>query len=128
MSLDALHAALYGDRPVRTGTLKSEISTLRRLLGGGIDSRPYRLVMDHRCDVIELWQALKHGNRERALQLYRGPLLPGSSSPELTEWRDCIDALTSELIENCANLDQLLTHAHATAGEQVRDRLRCLAG
>ncbi|WP_309571538.1 hypothetical protein [Deinococcus sp.] len=39
LTLDALHAHVYGDQPISLSTLKSEVSTLRSLLGRQIASR-----------------------------------------------------------------------------------------
>ena len=43
LDLGELHGRLYGDRPVSLGTLKAEMSQLRALLGGRLESRPYRI-------------------------------------------------------------------------------------
>jgi DNA-binding winged helix-turn-helix (wHTH) protein len=45
LDLGELHARLYGDRPVSLGTLKTEVSQLRALLGGHLESRPYRIAL-----------------------------------------------------------------------------------
>jgi DNA-binding winged helix-turn-helix (wHTH) protein len=44
MSLDALHQAIYGERKVSQGTLKTEMSQLRDTLTGLLGSRPYRSI------------------------------------------------------------------------------------
>jgi hypothetical protein len=81
-----LHARVYGDAPVAAGTLKSEVSHLRRLLGRRIASRPYRLLGDVRCDVTELLDAVRRGESATAAAMYTGELLPGTESPELAQW------------------------------------------
>src|SRR4029078_10312393 len=43
LSLDRLHALVYGDQAVTLSTLKAEVSHLRAALGGQLASRPYRL-------------------------------------------------------------------------------------
>jgi len=43
-------------------TLKSEISHLRQLLGGAIDSRPYRLTLTVDADVVDALAALRVGD------------------------------------------------------------------
>ncbi|MEZ5536061.1 MAG: GAF domain-containing protein [Thiolinea sp.] len=128
MTLDALHAALYGDLPVTKNTLKSEISTLRSLLHGRIASRPYRLMLDFKADFIELWSALKHQQLEKSLQLYRGSLLPESASPEIEQWRYCIEAVVNRTVEGCNSLDTIMRQCDAGAGEMIRERLLSLAG
>ena len=45
LSLEQLHAAVYGDQSVTLSTLKAEVSHLRSALGGQLASRPYRLTL-----------------------------------------------------------------------------------
>ncbi|GMA15715.1 transcriptional regulator [Deinococcus metallilatus] len=98
LTLDAMHAHVYGDQPVSLSTLKSEISTLRTLLGGGIASRPYRLSLPVQFDGAISEAALLAGQPGRALDVYNGPLLPHSASPFLTYWREYLDAALREAV------------------------------
>ena len=86
LELAELHARLYGDRPVSLGTLKAEMSQLRALLGGRLESRPYRIGLDVRCDVTDVLHRLRVGDVTGAVERYSGDLLPGSESPALTEF------------------------------------------
>jgi hypothetical protein len=125
LSLESFHAALYGDAPVSLSTLKAELSHLRRLLGGKIGSRPYRLQLSVWGDFIEIWQALRRKQNGEAFSLYRGSLLSGSVSPELEEWRHCIDAVMSQALGNCQDplilIDKLCSNT--SGSELVRERL-----
>jgi hypothetical protein len=85
LSLDALHARLYGDRSVSPATLKAEISHLRTLLGGGIASRPYRITIPVRCDMIDVLEHLRTGRLVDAASAYGGDLLAGTDAPGLIE-------------------------------------------
>lgn len=58
IGLGELHADLYGDRDVTMGTLKAEISHLRRVLGGRVSRAPYRLVGDIAVDVLAVLDVL----------------------------------------------------------------------
>ncbi|WP_022953390.1 helix-turn-helix domain-containing protein [Leucothrix mucor] len=127
LSLDALHAALYGDEPVTKSTLKSEISTLRSLLGGSIASRPYRLDLGCRADFVDLWSAINAKRFNLAFSLYQGSLLTSSNSPEVEQWRHCIDAIMSKSLNNCDDFGTMLKQCHLDAGELVRERLLELA-
>ena len=51
VSLERLHALVYGDQGVTLSTLKAEVSHLRSALGGQLTSRPYRLTMPVTTDV-----------------------------------------------------------------------------
>jgi hypothetical protein len=86
LGLAELHARLYGDRPVSQGTLKAEMSQLRAVLGGRLESRPYRIGLDVRCDVTDVLHRLRAGDVAGAVERYSGELLPGSESPALTEF------------------------------------------
>ena len=59
LDLSELHARLYGDRSVSQGTLKAETSQLRAVLGGRLESRPYRIGLDVRCDVTDVRHRLR---------------------------------------------------------------------
>lgn len=125
LSLEAFHAALYGDALASTATLKAEISHLRRSLDGQIGSRPYRLLIPTWADFIQVWQALREQKTNEALALYRGPLMPQSNAPELSEWRYCIDAVMDQLLDTCAEpsilVDQICQNP--AGSELVRERL-----
>lgn len=129
LSLEGFHAALYGDAPVSAATLKSELSHLRRVLEGQIGSRPYRLLTPVWADFIQVWQTLRQQRTNEAFSLYRGSFLPQSESPELEEWRHCIDAVMGQALESCQDPSVLMEKlCHSTSGsELVRERLAELA-
>lgn len=125
LSLSRFHAVLYGDAKVSTHTLKSELSHLRRLLDGKIGSRPYRIEATLWADFLEIWKALHQKKSHRALGLYRGPLVPHSTSPELEEWRYCIDAVMTKSLDTLEQPSQLISQLNnATHScELIRMRL-----
>lgn len=129
LTLAALHSSLYGDEPVALTTLKVELSHLRHLLDGQIGSRPYRLMVSSWADFVTLWRVLKDKKGEKAMSLYRGPLLPHSTSPELEEWRNCIEAVMEQVVATCDDPDVLLTSLcnGVQGSERVRERLAELA-
>jgi transcriptional regulator of acetoin/glycerol metabolism len=86
LELAEMHARLYGDRSVSLGTLKAEMSQLRARLGGHLESRPYRIGLDVRCDVTDVLHRLRAGDVAGAVERYGGELLPGSESPALAEF------------------------------------------
>jgi len=111
LSLDALHAHVYGDQPISASTLKSEISTLRTLLGGFIASRPYRLMLGVTFDAQTVEGALLSGHTARALDLYGGPLLPNSESPLLRYWREYLAAALREAVLGSGDTDLIWRYA-----------------
>ena len=110
LSLDNLHQALYGQRKVSIGTLKSEMSQLRELLGGLLGSRPYRLLAHVEADFLLAEQSLNAGYTDAALKLCTGVFLSKTESPFLSAWRDCLESRLSDTIFKANETDILLKH------------------
>jgi hypothetical protein len=98
LSLDQLHAMVYGDQPVTLSTLKAEVSHLRHALGGQLGSRPYRLLMPISTDVDDVLTLLKRGHVGAAVSRYGGDLLPGTNSPALSEMADYVAVAVREAL------------------------------
>lgn len=98
LSLDRLHAYLYGDERVTASTLKSEVSHLRASLGGALSSRPYRLQMPVDLDVDRVIRMIRAGRVREAVAAYAGDLLPGTNSPALTELADYVAVAVREAV------------------------------
>ena len=99
LDLGDLHARLYGDRPVSKGTLKAEMSQLRAVLGGRLESRPYRIGLDVHCDVADVLHRLRAGDVLGATERYGGELLSGTESPALAEFGNFVTvALRNSLL------------------------------
>ncbi|WP_276520679.1 helix-turn-helix domain-containing protein [Tomitella gaofuii] len=81
------------ERSLDAVTVRAEMSRLRRVLGADmIASRPYRLTGSVLTDVMAVRSALSRGDVEEALRLYRGPALPDSLAPGVSEVRESLDA------------------------------------
>ena len=117
LSLEALHDRLYGDAPVSTATLKAEVSRLRTALKGQVGSRPYRLLTPVDSDLQRALRDLDAGNVAAAVAAARGPLLPGSTSPDVTEWRDYLMVALRGAVLRCADVETV----RALADEQPYD-------
>lgn len=113
-----LSLALYGDRPVSMSTLKSEVSRLRRMMGGGIAAHRYMLTALVRCDAVEVLRHLSDGDTVAAAEQYRGPLLPHSEAPGVVDWRHRLEVAIREaaLQSNDPNVALVL-------GERIDDDL-----
>jgi transcriptional regulator of acetoin/glycerol metabolism len=98
LSLEHLHALVYGDQAVTVSTLKAEVSHLRSALGGQLTSRPYRLTMPVTTDVDLVLGLLRSGRVAAAVDAYGGDLLPGTNSPALTELADYIAVAVREAL------------------------------
>jgi hypothetical protein len=62
------------------------MSQLRTVLGGRLESRPYRIGLEVRCDVTDVLHRLRAGDVAGATERYSGELLPGTESPALAEF------------------------------------------
>ncbi|WP_110206540.1 transcriptional regulator [Nocardioides daejeonensis] len=98
LSVDQLHAMLYGDAQVTLSTLKAEVSHLRSALAGQLASRPYRLTMPVRTDVEAVLELLRRGQVGQAVEEYGGDLLPGTDSPALIELADYVAVAVREAL------------------------------
>lgn len=107
-SLDQLQQLVWGDRPVSATTVKAEISHLRRLLGGAIASRPYRLTVPVRVDALEVDDSVRSGDLEAAVASYHGQLLPRSEAPFANDRRHVIDVALRRSLLRAGTGAQLL--------------------
>lgn len=98
LSLEGLHAQLYGDQAVTFSTLKAEVSHLRSALEGQLASRPYRLMMPVSIDVNEVLRLLRKGHVRAAVAAYGGDLMPGTESPALVELADYVAVAVREAL------------------------------
>ncbi|GAB6985093.1 transcriptional regulator [Nocardioides pyridinolyticus] len=98
LSLEHLHALVYGDQAVTLSTLKAEVSHLRSALGGQLSSRPYRLPMPVATDVDLVLSLLRTGRVGAAVEAYGGDLMPGTNSPALNELAEYVAVAVREAL------------------------------
>ncbi len=130
LSLEHLHALVYGDQAVTFSTLKAEVSHLRSTLGGQLGSRPYRLLMPAATDVDHVLGLLRAGQVVAALDAYRGDLLPGTDSPALTELGEYVAVAVREALLADPQPDAVLSYAERAPYDTavVEHCLAALAG
>ena len=119
LSLDALHAALYGDSRVSTSTLKAEVSHLRQALGGRLSSRPYRLDLPVTCDAVDVMRAVRSGDVDGAVTAYGGDLMPGTDSPELTSTGEYLAVAVRESLLADPRPDVVVRYARSVPSDTV---------
>jgi transcriptional regulator of acetoin/glycerol metabolism len=111
LSVEHLHALLYGDASVTTSTLKAEVSHLRAALSGQLSSRPYRLTMPVVTDVEEVQRLLRRGDVRAAVRAYGGDLLPGTDSPALVQMGDYLAVSVREALMAQPDADAVLRYS-----------------
>ena len=87
LSLEHLHALVYGDQAVTLSTLKAEVSHLRAALGGQLSSRPYRLPMPVAIDVDHVLALLR---------LTENPMDDGAFVRMMHQWEPQVAVMTDE--------------------------------
>ncbi|GAA1919950.1 helix-turn-helix domain-containing protein [Nocardioides lentus] len=111
LSLEQLHALVYGDQGVTFSTLKAEVSHLRSALGGQLASRPYKLLMPVSTDVEHVLALIRAGRVADAVEAYGGDLLPGTNSPALTELAEYVAVAVREALLASPDPDAVLRYA-----------------
>jgi hypothetical protein len=115
LSLEQLHAMVYGDQAITFSTLKAEVSHLRHALGGQLSSRPYRLLMPVATDVQYVLSLLRGGHVAAAVDAYGGDLLPGTNSPALSELADYVAVALREALLADPQPDAVLRYSQDLA-------------
>ncbi|WP_139977601.1 helix-turn-helix domain-containing protein [Nocardioides litoris] len=126
LSLEQLHALVYGDQAVTFSTLKAEVSHLRAALGGQLSSRPYRLTMPIATDVEHVLALVRRGHVTAAVEAYGGDLLPGTNSPALTELGEYVAVAVREALLADPQPDAVLRYAERAPYDTAVVE-RCLA-
>ena len=111
LSLERLHALVYGDQAVTLSTLKAEVSHLRSAVRGQLASRPYRLLLPVVTDVDTVLTLLRAGEVGAAVEAYGGDLLPGTNSPALAELADYVAVALREALLSDPQPDAVLTYS-----------------
>jgi len=111
LSLEQLHAALYGDQAITFSTLKAEVSHLRHAVGGQLASRPYRLLMPVATDVEQVLSLLRRGRVGAAVDAYGGDLLPGTNSPALADLAEYVAVAVREALLVSPQPDAVLRYS-----------------
>jgi hypothetical protein len=115
MSASALCAALHGDEG-SPGSVRVEVSRLRKLLGPWIDTDRYRLTCDVETDVRRVEGLLRAGDVREAAEAYAGPLLPDSEAPGIVDAREQLDAWLRQAVMTSDDIDALWAWVNGPTG------------
>lgn len=125
LTLDALHGAVYEDLRVSPTTCRAEVSHLRRLLGGRIGSRPYRLDLAVHADHVHLLDDLRAGRLRAAVERFGGPLLPASEAPAIVEHRWYLERALRQAVLDAGDPDLLFALGGRLPHEVVLHERAC---
>lgn len=122
-SAEEMAYELYGDHGT-PGTVRTEIHRLRRRLGAVLAASPYRFADTARVtsDVVRLRGALEQGELDRALCIYRQPLLRSSDVLALEEWRAELDRVTTDAVRRSGDPRMEVRWFHTEMGQASLQR------
>lgn len=122
-SAEEMAYELYGDHGT-PGTVRTEVHRVRRRLGAVIAAGPYRFTDGTRVtsDVARLRSALEQGELDRALCLYRQPLLRSSDLLAIEQWRAELDRGVAEAVRSSGDQRMELRWAHTEMGRAAQRR------
>jgi hypothetical protein len=115
MTSEELAADLYGDRG-QPGAARVEVSRLRKVLAGGIDTESYRLTIDIESDVARVRGLLDRGEVRDAVEAYEGPILPHSEAPGIVRDREELEAWVRQAVMNADDREALWGWVQCSSG------------
>jgi hypothetical protein len=113
---EALCADLHGDGG-SPGSVRVEVSRLRKLLGPCIDTERYRFTCDVETDVRRIEGLLSAGRVRDAAELYPGPLLPSSEAPGVVRERERLDRWLRQAVMTSDDVEVLWAWVQNATGE-----------
>ena len=94
-----------------------------------IASRPYRLAVPFRLDVLDVLDCLAHDDVDGAIDRYDGQLLPASDAPLIVERRYHLDVALRTALLRKGTTAQLLRFGRIHTGDaEVFERSIAVAG
>jgi hypothetical protein len=106
LTSEQLSDGVYGD-PLRTGSIRVEISRLRKLLGDCLETDHYRLRGAVSSDVAQVAGLLHRGQVREAAARYDGPILPGSKAPGVVREREELDGWVRQSVMSSGDAEAL---------------------
>jgi hypothetical protein len=116
VSADVLCTDLYGDNGA-PASIRVEMSRLRRLLPGVLESDGYQLRVSADSDVRRIQSLLQAGAAREAVEAYPGPLLPTSSAPGVARQREQLEAWLHQAVITSDDPEALWGWVQTAAGE-----------
>jgi hypothetical protein len=102
--------------PERSGSIRVEISRLRKLLGDGIETEHYRLRAGVMSDVAQVCGLLLRGDVREAAIRYAGPLLPSSHAPGVIREREALESWMRQSVMSSGDPEALWAWLQTVGG------------
>jgi hypothetical protein len=115
MTAEELALALYGEGG-KPQTVRIELFRLRKLLGQGIGTEPYRLTLRVEADFLMVREQLSAGSPLDAAQRYLAPLLPHAQAPGIVELRDELDVWVRRAVMTSDDQEALWAWLQCSSG------------
>ena len=116
---DQLCADLHGDGG-HPGSIRVEMSRLRKLLPGCIDADRYRLRADVHSDADRVRALLRAGDVRAAAEAYAGALLPDSDAPRVVDQREELDGWLRTAVLGADDAEALWAWVQCPSGADDR--------
>jgi len=116
LSAEALCAELHGDGG-SPGSVRVEVSRLRKHVGPWIDTERYRLTCPVESDAGRVAGLLRAGAVREAAVRYAGPLLPTSDAPGIVRERDGLDGWLRQAVMTAEDPEALWAWVHTPSGD-----------
>jgi hypothetical protein len=113
---ELLCAEIYGDEG-HPGSVRVEMSRLRKLLPGCIEADRYRLVCDLRSDGRRVRDLLRSSAVRGAARAYAGPLLPESEAPRVVDERAALEGWLRTAVLGSDDVEALWAWVQCPSGE-----------
>ena len=115
LTSEELSEGVYGHR-THAGSIRVEISRLRKLLGNCIDTEPYRLRCGVSSDVAQVCGLLHRGELRDAASRYSGPLLPSSTAPGVVAERAALESWLRQSVMSSGDQEALWSWLRTSTG------------
>jgi hypothetical protein len=117
LTSEELSAGVYGQH-ASAGSIRVEISRLRKLLGDCIESEQYRFRCAVSSDVASVCNLLHRGEVREAAAHYPGPLLPRSDAPGVVREREALERWMRQSVMSAGDQEALWAWLQTATGSE----------
>jgi hypothetical protein len=115
LTSEELSTGVYG-HPGQAGSIRVEISRLRKLLGDCVESERYRFKCVVNSDVGTVCGLLHRGQIREAAARYAGPLLPRSEAPGVVAEREALERWVRQSVMSAGDQEALWAWVQTPSG------------